>query len=79
MVAVVLVLCMVGLLIASPFGLFFSGAEGNGSGIPQAVAQINGEFTARIEQIKEETPQSGLLLRKRSGPVPFLPHAQGPF
>jgi cell wall-associated NlpC family hydrolase len=55
-VAVVLVLCMVGLLIASPFGLFFSNAEGNGSGIPQAVAQLNGEFTARIEQIKEETP-----------------------
>lgn len=54
-VAVVLVLCMVGLLIASPFGLFFSGAEGTGSGIPQAVAQLNGEFTARIEQIKEDT------------------------
>ena len=61
-VAVVLVLCMVGLLIASPFGLFFSGAEGNGSGIPQAVAQINGEFTARIEQIKEETPHDVLDL-----------------
>ena len=55
-VAVVLVLCMVGLLIASPFGLFFAGAEGTGSGIPQAVAQLNGEFTARIEQIKEDTP-----------------------
>lgn len=61
-VAVVLVLCMVGLLIASPFGLFFSGAEGNGSGIPQAVAQINGEFTARIEQIKEDTPHDVLDL-----------------
>lgn len=61
-VAVVLVLCMVGLLIASPFGLFFSGAEGNGSGIPQAVAQLNGEFTARIEQIKEETPHDVLDL-----------------
>ena len=61
-VAVVLVLCMVGLLIASPFGLLFSGAEGNGSGIPQAVAQLNGEFTARIEQIKEETPHDVLDL-----------------
>ena len=61
-VAVVLVLCMVGLLIASPFGLFFSNAEGNGSGIPQAVAQINGEFTARIEQIKEEMPHDILDL-----------------
>lgn len=61
-VAVVLVLCMVGLLIASPFGLFFSGAEGTGSGIPQAVAQLNGEFTARIEQIKEDTPHDVLDL-----------------
>lgn len=61
-VAVVLVLCMVGLLIAAPFGLFFSNAEGNGSGIPQAVAQLNGEFTARIEQIKEETPHDVLDL-----------------
>lgn len=61
-VAVVLVLCMVGLLIASPFGLFFSGAEGNGSGVPQAVAQLNGEFTARIEQIKEDMPHDVLDL-----------------
>ena len=61
-VVVVLVLCMVGLLIASPFGLFFSGAEGNGSGIPQAVAQLNGEFTAQIEQIKEDTPHDVLDL-----------------
>ena len=56
----VLVLCMVGLLIAWPFGLFFSGAEGNGSGVPQAVARLNGEFTARIEQIKEDTPHDVL-------------------
>ena len=61
-VAAVLVLCMVGLLIASPFGLFFAGAEGTGSGIPQAVAQLNGEFTARIEQIKESTPHDVLDL-----------------
>lgn len=61
-VAVVLVLCMVGLLIASPFGLFFAGAEGTGSGIPQAIAQLNGEFTARIEQIKEDTPHDVLDL-----------------
>lgn len=54
-VVIVLILCMVGLLIASPFGLFFAGAEGTGSGIPQAVAQINGELTARIERIEEDT------------------------
>lgn len=60
--AVVLVLCMVGLLIASPFGLFFADAEGTGSGIPQAVAQLNGEFTARIEQIKEDAPHDVLDL-----------------
>ena len=61
-VAAVLVLCMVGLLIASPFGLFFANAEGEGSGIPQAVVQLNGEFTARIEQIKEGTPHDVLDL-----------------
>ena len=61
-VAAVLVFCMVGLLIASPFGLFFAGAEGTGSGVPQAVAQLNGEFTARIEQIKESTPHDVLDL-----------------
>lgn len=61
-VVVVLVLCMVGLLIASPFGLFFSGAEGTGSGVPQAVAQLNGEFTAQIQQIKENTPHDTLDL-----------------
>jgi hypothetical protein len=70
-VAAVLVLCMVGLLIASPFGLFFAGAEGTGSGIPQAVAQLNGEFTARIEQIKESTPHDVLDLDNDTESFPF--------
>lgn len=42
---VVLVICMVGLLIASPFGIFFSGGSTPDAVSPTAaIAQINGEY-----------------------------------
>ncbi|MCI8537431.1 MAG: C40 family peptidase [Oscillospiraceae bacterium] len=60
-VVIVLVIFLAGLLIASPFGLFFSGEDhGTGYSMPEAVAQLNGEFTARIEQIKAEIPHDTL-------------------
>ena len=54
-VAMVLVICLIGLLIVSPFGIFFS-VEDSGTGytMPEAVSVLNGEFAARIEQIKAE-------------------------
>ena len=45
--SMVLVICLIGLLIASPFGIFFSG-EDSGTGYTMP------EFTDRIEQIKAE-------------------------
>ncbi len=54
-VSLVLVICLIGLLIASPFGIFFSGEDsGTGYTMPEAVSTLNGGFTARIEQIKAE-------------------------
>ena len=54
-VAMVLVICLIGLLIVSPFGIFFSGEDsGTGYTMPEAVSVLNGEFAARIEQIKAE-------------------------
>lgn len=54
-VAMVLVICLIGLLIASPFGIFFSGEDsGTGYTMPEAVTMLNTEFTDRIEQIKAE-------------------------
>ena len=60
-VSLVLVICLIGLLIASPFGIFFSGENsGTGYTMPDAVSVLNGEFAARIEQIKAENPHDEL-------------------
>ena len=60
-VAMVLVICLIGLLIVSPFGIFFSGEDsGTGYTMPDAVSMLNSEFAARIEQIKAETPHDEL-------------------
>lgn len=59
--SMVLVICLIGLLIASPFGIFFSGEDsGTGYTMPEAVSVLNGEFAARIEQIKAENPHDEL-------------------
>ena len=60
-VAMVLVICLIGLLIVSPFGIFFSGEDsGTGYTMPDDVSMLNGEFAARIEQIKAENPHDEL-------------------
>ena len=60
-VSLVLIICLIGLLIASPFGIFFSGEDsGTGYTMPEAVSVLNGEFAARIEQIKAENPYDEL-------------------
>lgn len=49
------------LLIASPFGIFFSGEDsGTGYTMPEAVTMLNTEFTDRIEQIKVDNPHDEL-------------------
>lgn len=60
-VSLVLVICLIGLLVASPFGIFFSGEDsGTGYTMPETVTTLNGEFAARIEQIKVENPYDEL-------------------
>ena len=45
-VSVILVLCLVGVLVASPFGIFFAGSSSPDTAAPSAaVAQINGELS----------------------------------
>ena len=59
--SMVLAICLIGLLIASPFGIFFSGEDsGTGYTMPEAVTMLNTEFTDRIEQIKAENPHDEL-------------------
>ena len=60
-VAMVLVICLIGLLIVSPFGIFFSGEDsGTGYTMPEAVSMMNSEFSTHIEQIKAENPYDEL-------------------
>ena len=60
-VSLVLVICLIGLLVASPFGIFFSGENsGTGYTMPEAVSTLNSEFAARIERIKAENPYDEL-------------------
>ncbi len=60
-VSLVLIICLIGLLIASPFGIFFSGEDsGTGYTMPDAVSMMNSEFSTRIEQIKAKNPYDEL-------------------
>ena len=54
--SILLVTCLIGLLLASPFGVFFSGQDsGTGYTMPEAVATLNEEFSAWIQTIQKET------------------------
>jgi len=58
-IVVILIICMVGLLVSSPFGIFFSNEETNNPSdmsITSAIEQINHDFNTKIEQIKFENP-----------------------
>jgi hypothetical protein len=52
-VLVILVICMIGLLVGSIFGIFFSGEDsGNGYTMPMAIAEINQEYADRLTEIR---------------------------
>lgn len=60
---VVLVICLVAMLLATPFGLFFSAdSRGSAGSVQSAVTSINGEFCMVIEQIQEEHPCDEVVL-----------------
>ncbi len=62
-IAVVLVLCLVGALLMSPLGIFFSGEDsGTSQTISSAVREINQEYEAKVEELKTATPHDALNL-----------------
>ena len=56
-VLVILVICLIALLISSIFGIFFSSEENPDTGqtINSVIAEINLEYTDRIDEIKNST------------------------
>ena len=55
-IVIVLVICLVGMLIASPFGIFFADDSNGPDAVspPVAVAQINGELAVHLAQLQED-------------------------
>ena len=52
-IVVVILLCLVGLIAGSVYGIFFSGEDsGNGMSMPVVVREINQEYDDKLEQIK---------------------------
>ena len=55
-VVVILVICLIGLLVSSVFGIFFSGEDsGNGMTMQTVVREINTEYDTRLDEIKSDT------------------------
>ena len=54
MIGVVLIICMVGLLIASPYGIFFSNSDSTDTITPTTlIAQINRELDEKLSELQE--------------------------
>lgn len=50
---VLVVICLIGLLVCSPFGIFFSGEDsGTGQTMPTAVREINQDYEDKLDEIK---------------------------
>ena len=59
--AVVLLVCLAGLVAGSAFGIFFSGEDsGSGQTIHTAIRAINQEYEDRLEEVKASHPHDAL-------------------
>ncbi len=59
--AVVLLVCLAGLVVGSAFGIFFSGEDsGSGQTIHTAIRAINQEYQDRLEEVKASHPHDTL-------------------
>ena len=55
-VVVVIVICLIGLIVGSCFGIFFSGEDtGTGQSMRTAVQEINQDYEQKLEEIKSGT------------------------
>ncbi|MCM1235230.1 MAG: CHAP domain-containing protein [Ruminococcus flavefaciens] len=55
-VIVIIIICLIGLLLGSVFGIFFSGEDsGNGMTMQTVVREINTEYDTKLDEIKNGT------------------------
>lgn len=67
LIALVLVLGGAAAVIGTPFGVFWSGQDADAQSVPKAVATINMEFTAKINQIQAEHPADSVVIHRVPG------------
>jgi murein DD-endopeptidase MepM/ murein hydrolase activator NlpD len=68
-VPIVLIVCTVGLLAGSAFGIFFSGEQsGAGRSVSDAVSELGAEFYRKIDEIKEANAHDAVELGAISVP-----------
>ena len=59
----IVVICLIGLIVASPFGIFFSGEDsGTGQTMPTVVREINLEYESKLEEIESNAAHDRLEL-----------------
>ncbi|MFQ9975477.1 MAG: hypothetical protein ACLRVN_03935 [Butyricicoccus sp.] len=60
---VIVVVCLIGMMAGSCFGIFFSGEDsGTGMTMRDAAREINQEYNEKIEKIKADHPYDKLIL-----------------
>ncbi len=56
-VVIILVICMVGAIVGSVFGIFYSGEDsGTGRSMPGVISELTTEFYTKIDDIKNKNP-----------------------
>lgn len=62
-VVIILVICLIGLLVGSVFGIFFSGGDsGNGYTMPMAITEINTEYSNEIAEIRSSNTHDEVVM-----------------
>ena len=55
-VMIIVIIMLIGLLVGSSFGIFFSNEDTGGEAMQEVIREINDEYLAEIEKIKLENP-----------------------
>ncbi len=64
LIALILIIGGAAAVIGTPFGVFWSGNDNDAQSVPQAVALINSEFSAKINQIQTENPTDSVVIHR---------------
>ncbi len=64
LIALILIIGGAAAVIGTPFGVFWSGNDSDAQSVPQAVALINSEFSAKINQIQTENSTDNVVIHR---------------